>query len=261
MLELADVADALTLPRFHARAERVERKPDRSPVTEADRVVEAALRARLAAARPDDAVLGEELGGGAGGPRDAGDPRRRWLLDPIDGTMHFVRGIPVWGTLLALEEDGEPVAGLMSAPALGRRWWGHRALGARRDDGPIGVSAVDDLGQALVALANLGTVVLGSRRDGLVALAAEAAWTSGYESFWGPALVAEGGLDVAVLPEQEPWDLAPARALVEAAGGRVAVLDFGARTGRLGAVYANAALHDRVLALLTATAGASAAAR
>src|SRR4249920_1155217 len=115
-LALADAADAISLSRFRASDLRVETKPDLTPVTEADTAVEAAIRARLAADRPDDGLLGEEFGTVAGGSR-------RWIVDPIDGTRNYSRGIPVWATLIALEEDGELRLGVVSAPALGRRWW------------------------------------------------------------------------------------------------------------------------------------------
>ena len=144
-LELADAADALSVGRFRARDLVVETKPDRTPVTEADRSVEDAIRARLAVERPDDGVLGEELGITGGG-------RRRWILDPIDGTRNYSRGIPVWATLIALEEDGVPTIGVVSAPALGRRWWAAAGSGTVADGRPCRVSAVDDLAEAQVSI-------------------------------------------------------------------------------------------------------------
>ena len=133
-LELGDAADAISLPRFRSGL-AVETKPDLTPVTEADRAVEAELRRRLATERPDDAILGEEEGTSGGGPR-------RWILDPIDGTRNYARGVPVWATLIALEDDGVLRLGVVSAPALGRRWWAERGQGAFADGGRVTVSSV-----------------------------------------------------------------------------------------------------------------------
>jgi histidinol-phosphatase len=129
-LTLADLSDRISLPRFGAADLLVETKPDMSPVTDTDRAVEEALRAHLARERPADAVVGEEFGGD-------GDARTRWILDPIDGTKNFIRGVPVWGTLIAAERDVELVGGVVSAPALGRRWWAARGEGAFADGRPI----------------------------------------------------------------------------------------------------------------------------
>src|SRR3954469_17346926 len=146
-LALADVADGLALPAFERGTAAVE-KADGTPVTEADRAVERALRERLAAERPDDAILGEELGG-------AGEGARGGVLDPLDGTEWFARGIPVWGTLIALTDGDEPVAAVVSAPALRRRWWAARGAGAFRDGRPIRVSDTARVEDAFVAHANL----------------------------------------------------------------------------------------------------------
>ena len=150
-LELVDVADAITLGRFRAEDLVVETKPDLTPVSEADRDVEQALRQRLAGVRPHDTVVGEEYGGGDAGPHP---PARRWIVDPIDGTKGYVRGMPVWATLLALEQEGEMVVGIVSAPALGRRWWAARGAGAFTTDVSGGepravrVSGIRELGDA-----------------------------------------------------------------------------------------------------------------
>ncbi|MGH3981051.1 MAG: inositol monophosphatase family protein, partial [Pseudonocardiaceae bacterium] len=145
-LALSDTADAITLRRFTARDLRVDRKPDRTPVTDADLAVEDAVRAVLAAQRPDDTVVGEERGGSETGGR-------AWVLDPIDGTKNFLRGLPAWATLIALVSGGRPVVGVASAPALGRRWWAADGAGAtvRGPDGaarPISVSGVSELADA-----------------------------------------------------------------------------------------------------------------
>ncbi|HEY6398981.1 MAG TPA: inositol monophosphatase family protein, partial [Solirubrobacteraceae bacterium] len=155
-LDLADLSDALTLDRFLAADLSVETKPDLTPVTEADRAVEQAIRERLAAVRPGDSVLGEEYGN-----RTVEDGARRWIIDPIDGTKNYVRGIPVWATLLALEDHGRLTIGVASAPALGRRWWASRGGGAFVNDGlgkrerPLSVSSVHELADAQLCLSGL----------------------------------------------------------------------------------------------------------
>src|SRR5437588_8344920 len=154
-LELADDADAITMNRFRSSDLAVETKPDMTPVTEADTAVERMVRERLAAARPGDVVLGEEYG------EPEADGARRWIIDPIDGTKSYVRGLPVWGTLLALEADGELVAGVVSAPAMRRRWWAARGLGAHFRDVDAGgrqlqVSAVGELSDAQLCFGGLG---------------------------------------------------------------------------------------------------------
>ena len=237
LLALADEADAIT--RARARdVGRVERKPDASPVTAADRKVEAALRARLAVERPHDGVRGEEGGG------DGSAAGRRWLLDPIDGTVHFARGVPLWATLIGLQEDGEAVAGMVSAPALARRWWG-----VRGSSSAWRVSGVDAFGDAVFSVSRLWAAGAAVRAR-VDALAKRCWYPGGYESFLGPVMVAEGAIDLALLPEVEPWDVVPLQAVVEAAGGRCSLLDCGAP--RIGALFSNAALHEEALAALTA---------
>ncbi|MGH2934726.1 MAG: inositol monophosphatase family protein, partial [Gaiellaceae bacterium] len=144
-LRLADAADALTLPRFRAADLHVDTKPDATPVTDADRAVERALRELVARERPGEGVYGEEEGDDGGSTR--------WIVDPIDGTRNFSRGIPVWATLIALEREGRIACGVASAPALGRRWWAARGEGAYRNGAPIRVSAVSQLTDAAVSAA------------------------------------------------------------------------------------------------------------
>jgi histidinol-phosphatase len=245
-LGLADLADSLTLPAFDRGADAVA-KADGTPVTETDREVERALRDRLVAERPDDAILGEELG-------EAGAGERRWVLDPLDGTEWFARGIPVWGTLIALEQGGEPIVAVVSAPALRRRWWAARGQGAYRDGHPIHVSSVTRVEDAFVAHTNL---YLGFDVDADALLRA-ARLSGGWESFLGLMLCAEGAVDAAFTPRGFLWDLLPAQLIVEEAGGTFT--DFhGRRTaaGR-GAVAANPTLHADVLARLQASASSSA---
>jgi histidinol-phosphatase len=248
--ELADLADGITLGRYRADDLLVETKPDLTPVTEADRGVEEAIRARLASVRPDDAVLGEEFGGGEGGAA------RRWIIDPIDGTKNYVRGIPVWATLLALESDGEAVVGLVSAPALRRRWWGSSGAGAFVNDGleaaprALRVSGVGALGDAQLSYSGFGGWDHSVGLEAFMALA-RACWrTRAYGDFWSYMLVAEGAVDVACEPEVTLWDLAAPKLIVEAAGGRFTDLSGVATAGGGDALATNGLVHDEALAII-----------
>ena len=241
-LELADAADAVTLSRFRASDLRVEHKADATEVTEADKAAEAAMRSILATARPRHAVLGEEEG--LVGPADA---RFRWVLDPIDGTSNYVRRVPIWATLIGLMDGDEVVAGVVSAPALGRRWWAARGEGAFAGGDRIHVSAVADLSDAHVAHAGIDTFYEYGHGDALIDLT-RAAWRSrGLGDFWMHCLVAEGAFDVAVEPIVSIWDLVPLAVLVEEAGGRFTNLQ--GRPGPDGgsALSTNGRLHDVVL--------------
>jgi histidinol-phosphatase len=249
---LADLADRLALERFGAADLRVETKPDLSPVTEADKAIEQALRERIAAERPADSVLGEEQGA-------SGEGGRRWILDPIDGTRNYSRGIPIFATQIALEIDGEVELGLISAPALGRRWWAERGKGAFRSDGPISVSGVERLEDATVSI-GWGTRMKVSKierlenaavsfelSEGIERLAplAERAWhTRSFGDFWQHMLVAEGCVDVAIDPAVKIWDCAPLKIIVEEAGGKFtdlagrAVIDGGSGVSTNGLLHA-----------------------
>jgi histidinol-phosphatase len=246
-LQLADEADALTLDRFGALDLRVDTKPDLTPVTDADRSAEESLRAALSTHRRDDSVFGEELGGT---PAFTG---RQWVLDPIDGTKNFVRGVPVWSTLIALLVDGTPVVGVVSAPALGRRWWAGDGEGAFTSFGgaarPISVSRVADLGSASLSFSDL-TTGWDARRSRFLELT-DAVWrVRAYGDFWSYCLVAEGAVDIAAEPEAKPWDLAPLDILVREAGGSFTNLQ-GERGPHGGsAVATNGLLHEAVLARL-----------
>ncbi|MFN2589653.1 MAG: inositol monophosphatase, partial [Actinomycetota bacterium] len=199
-LELADMADDMTLPAFRSRAFEVETKSDLTPVTEIDRGVERAVRKRVDRARPGEVVVGEEFG--------AEDGDVRWIVDPIDGTKNFVRGIPVYGTLLALQRDGELVVGVASAPALGRRWWAVRGEGAFVDGTAIRVSSVGRLTDAQLCFGGLNAWRSAGRLDAFLDLAARCKRTRGFGDFWMHMLVAEGAADVAVEPDVSLWDLA-----------------------------------------------------
>ncbi len=247
-LELADVADAITLARFRAADLVVETKPDLTPVSEADRAVEQMLRDRLGAARPGDAVIGEEYGASAGERLE-----RRWIVDPIDGTKSYVRGVPVWATLLALEEGGELTLGVVSAPALGRRWWGAHGAGAFVVDRPgapprrLRVSAVRELADAQLCFAGLEEWRQVGRLDALLELGARCWRTRGYGDFWQYMLVAEGAVEIGLDPTVSVWDLAAPMAVVHEAGGRFT--DFAGQATAEGgdAVATNGLLHEAAL--------------
>jgi histidinol-phosphatase len=232
-LELADLADSLSLPRFRASDLRIETKADMTPVTDADRAVERALRERIAGARPSEGVLGEEEGGDGGAVR--------WILDPVDGTRNFSRGLPVWATLVALEREGVLTVGVVSAPALGRRWWAALGEGAFAAGRPSRVSAVARL-DAASASCSLA-------RD-LAALEPQVWHARGIGDFWQHVLVAEGALDAAVDAPLALYDYAAFSVIVEEAGGRVSAPDGSAPRPGEQVVSSNGLLHDDVLALL-----------
>ncbi|MBP3082064.1 histidinol-phosphatase [Mycolicibacterium fortuitum] len=243
-LELADQADSLTMDRFGALDLHIETKPDLTPVTDADRGAEEALRASLASARPDDTVFGEEFGG------TTTLTGRQWVIDPIDGTKNFVRGVPVWCTLIALLEDGVPTIGVVSAPALARRWWaglGQGAFGSfAGSTRKLSVSGVADLASASLSYSDL-TTGWDDRRDSFVALT-DAVWrVRAYGDFWSYCMVAEGAVDIACEPEVKLWDIAPLDILIREAGGTFTSID-GAQGPHGGSALAtNGLLHDSVL--------------
>jgi histidinol-phosphatase len=232
-LELAELADSLSLPRFRAADLRVETKPDLSPVTDADRAVERALRERIAAERPGESVFGEEEGDDGGAVR--------WIVDPIDGTRNFTRGLPVWATLIALERDGDIVCGVVSAPALGHRWWAARAAGAWRDGERIQVSRVAALESAAVSCTYAAD---------LATFEPQTWHARGLGDFWQHVLVAEGALDAAVDAGLALWDYAAVTIVVEEAGGRAGAPDGGPMRPDEQLVSTNGVLHENVLELL-----------
>ena len=248
-LSLADVADRLSLLHFRASDLVVETKPDLTPVTEADRGVERALREQLAVHRPEDSILGEEYGA-------QGDARRRWILDPIDGTKNYVRGVPVWACLIALVEDGEITVGVVSAPALSRRWWAAKGGGAFVSDPTspqprrIHVSRVAALADASFSYSDdVGWARRGAARalDHLL----HRTWRQrAYGDFWSHMMVAEGQVDVAGEPELESYDMAALVPIVEEAGGRMTAFDGRSSLEGGSALSSNGILHDEVLALM-----------
>jgi histidinol-phosphatase len=242
-LELADLADAITMRHFRAVDLRVDTKPDLTPVTIADREVEQAIRSRLGQLLPEDAVVGEEYG-------VTGSGARRWVIDPIDGTKNYVRGVPVWATLIALQLDSYGQVGVVSAPALQRRWWAVRGEGAYADGRPIRVSGVGTLADAHLTYSSLDGWEKQGRLPGFLQLAREVWRTRGFGDFWSHAMVAEGGADIAAEPEVSLWDLAALQVIVEEAGGRFTDLT-GTSTAEGGSVVSsNGLLHDEALSRL-----------
>ncbi|WP_342319245.1 histidinol-phosphatase [Corynebacterium mayonis] len=248
-LELADAADAITLERFEAADLSVESKPDMTPVTDADLAVERALREKLTQARPFDTIVGEEFGG------DAVFQGRQWVIDPIDGTKNFVRGVPVWATLIALLVDGEPVVGVVSAPALARRWYASQGAGAWRyfNAGPLKrlhVSGVGTLADASLAMSSLSGWKERGLQHNFIALTEKCWRLRGYGDFFSYCLVAEGAVDIAAEPEVSLWDLAPLAVLVAEAGGRFTSLagEDGPHGGD--AIATNGHLHESALSFL-----------
>jgi histidinol-phosphatase len=235
--ELADSADAITLGRFRAVDLHVETKPDLTPVSEADRAAEAAIRELVALRRPGEGVLGEELGD------DGADTR--WIVDPIDGTRNYVRGIPVWATLIALEREGSVEVAVVSAPALGRRWWATRGGGAFVGGTPCRVSAVAQLADAVVS-----TTSPAAMPPGWSEVSAQAWSSRGFGDFWQHCLVAEGALEVATDAELNLWDYAAVALIVAEAGGRCSTFDGDAPEPGRSLLSSNGVLHDELVALL-----------
>jgi histidinol-phosphatase len=240
--ELADAADAITLARFRALDLRVETKPDLSPVSEADRAAEEAIRALVARHRPGEGVFGEELGDDGAGSR--------WIVDPIDGTRNYVRGVPVWATLLALEREGRVDVALVSAPALDRRWWATRGDGAWAAGVRVRVSDVARLEDSVASTGSASAMPAGW------ATVAERSWSDrGFGDFWQHCLVAEGAIEIATDPVLELWDYAAVQLLVEEAGGRCSSFKGAAPSPGESFLSTNGVLHDEVVALLSGTAG------
>ena len=232
-LRLADAADALTMERFRAADLRVETKPDLTPVTDADRSVERALRGLVAAERTGEGVLGEEEG-------DDGTDAR-WIVDPIDGTRNFLRGVPVWATLVAFEREARVVCGVVSAPALGHRWWASAGGGAFRDGRPIRVSSVPRLEDAAVSCT--------FPRD-LVTVEPLVWHLRGFGDFWQHVLVAEGAIDGAVDAGLSLWDYAAPVLVVVEAGGRATARSGEEPSPGEQLVTSNGLVHDELLAAI-----------
>ncbi len=239
--ELADIADAITLARFNALDLVVETKPDRSEVTDADRATELAIKAKLAEKRPEDGVIGEEFGTSEGN-------NRVWIIDPIDGTANFLRGVPVWATLIALVIDGKPVVSVVSAPALGRRWWGSPGEGSKtRDlDGSVRkleVSKVSSIADASLSYNNLQLWDRAGMLDALVGLSRKVWRTRAYGDFWSYMLLAEGALEIVAEHDLKIYDIAALVPIVEQAGGQISALDGPLTTETSSVLATNGLLH------------------
>ncbi|WP_133737718.1 inositol monophosphatase family protein [Frigoribacterium sp. PhB116] len=278
-LTLADAADAISTERYRSADLHVSLKPDRTHVTDADQAVERAIRAGIESERPDDSFYGEEYGDDAAGVDSAHEdaaatddtgtgtgtdaagharavPRRQWIVDPIDGTANFLRGVPVWATLISLVVDGVPVLGVVSAPALGRRWWastGGGAFSSEHGTTPLRVSGVRELADASLSYNGLEYWREAGRLERLLTLTEQVWRTRAYGEFWSYLLVAEGALDVAGELGLEPYDMAALIPIVEEAGGRFTSADGGPGPWHGSALATNGLLHDDVLAVVAAS--------
>ncbi len=252
-LTAASNADLVSLPRFTAQDLVITTKPDRTPVTDADQAVEKLVRATITAARPDDAILGEEMGSTS--ETVGTQSGRQWIIDPIDGTAGFLRGLPIWATLIALAIDGEPVLGVVSAPALGQRWYAASGLGAfttrtaHPEPHAIRVSGVEKLVDATVSYNSLPGWINDGRAEQVTRLATSAWRARAIGDFWSYMLVAEGSLDVAGEADLQPYDMAALVPIIEEAGGRFSSLDGVKGVWDGTALATNGTLHDEVLGI------------
>ena len=246
--EIAKEADAIAVRYFRAADLEIERKRDGSRVTQADKEVEAMARERVAASGLPLDVLGEEMGGsGANGPAGA---RARMIIDPIDGTEEFSRGIPTFGTLMGIEKDGEIVAAYVSAPGLHSRWWAYKGEGAYRDGARLSVSDTLVLAKSMVFSTGTGPSKDSSDQARIRKYLDAARNSRSFGGFWQHMLVAEGAVEAALDWTSKPWDLAPLVLIVEEAGGRSTTIT-GKRTIYEGSLLStNGKIHDEVMALL-----------
>lgn len=245
---LADDADSLAQARFKALDLHVMSKPDLTPVTDADRAVEESIRRTLSRARTRDAVTGEEHG-------SSGHSQRRWIIDPIDGTKNFVRGVPVWATLVALAVDDEVVMSVVSAPQLQRRWWAWQGGGAWTGKSLLKatecrVSDVRRLEDASLSYSSLAGWEERGRMDDFLALMRRCWRTRAYGDFWSYMLVAEGAVDMAAEPELEVYDMAALDIIVREAGGQFTSLDGSPGPWGGNALATNGHLHEAGLSFL-----------
>jgi histidinol-phosphatase len=236
--ELADRAAEIGQEVFHREFE-VRRKPDDSPVTEADTQIEAMLRERIADRFPDDAILGEEEGA-----QGSGD--RVWIVDPIDGTKNFAARIPVWATLIALSVEGESKLGMASAPTLSERYWATRGGGATMNGRTIHVSETKELSEALVAIAGVGSWLERPDRDAFLKLCQDANRVRGFGDFWGHCLVARGAADAMMETMLRTWDYAALEVILEEAGGRISQVDGSRLADGMSTLSASPAMHAEI---------------
>lgn len=243
-LELADVADAISLERFRALDLHVESKPDRSPVTDADRSVEQALKDLLATKAPSDALIGEEYG-------NTGSAARTWIIDPIDGTANYLRGVPVWATLIALAVDGKPVVSVVSAPAMGRRWWAAPEIGSFTKDidgstRELKVSAISELENASLSYNNFQLWDQAGMLPQLTELSRKIWRTRAYGDFWSYMLLAEGSVDIVAEHDLKIYDIAALVPIVELAGGKFTGLNGPLNAESSSVLATNGKLHQAV---------------
>lgn len=249
-LTLAAEADLISLERFSALDLVVTTKPDRTPVTDADQAVERSIRAGIEASRPHDSILGEEYG-------TQGSGSRQWIIDPIDGTANFMRGVPIWATLIALAVDGVPVVGVVSSPALGKRWWaaqGHGAFGMTHghDPVPLQVSGVGALEDSSISYNNAKGWDQAGRLDELIALQRSVWKATAIGDAWAYMLVAEGHMEAAGEWDMKPYDIAALMPIVQEAGGRFTSLEGDEGPWSGSALATNGHVHDAVLGHATA---------
>src|ERR1700693_3323470 len=244
-LELADIADAITRARFRAPDLRVETKADRTPVTDADRTTEQALRDALQRLRPGQEIVGEELGGD-------GQAEWRWILDPIDGTVNYANGVPVWASLIALMRGDRAVCGVVSAPALGRRWWAATGQGAFTGSGQRShVSRAPLLEEAYVSCTDVRDFATRRGERGFRTVLERARVVRAFGDFWSHMLVAEGVIDVAVEAWVTPWDVAATQVIMVEAGGRFSDFDGAMRIDTGTVISTNGILHDELVGLMS----------
>jgi histidinol-phosphatase len=245
----AATAAARVAMRYFDGAFTVEHKADESPVTVADRETETLLRAKLAAAFPGDGFLGEEHGA------EPGTTGFRWIIDPIDATRNFIRGIPIWGTLVGLEHGGELVAGVIEAPAIGHRWRALRGDGAFHNDKPARVSDVSDLSKATIFYTSLPWFQKADRVDQFLEFTRRSEVQRGFGDFYGHVLVAQGSGELMVEYGVHAWDVAAIKPIVEEAGGRFSNWVGSQDIERPDVLVSNGRLHDEALRILAGRAG------
>ena len=248
-LKLADAADEISLARFRALDLRVEAKPDASPVTDADRSVEERLRAILERHRPEDAIIGEEFA-------NQGEASRTWIIDPIDGTSNYLRGIPIWASLVALRVDDEITTSVVSAPALGRRWWAQRGNGAftKDIDGRIRLietSKVSDLAASSISYNSLQLWDQVGKLDKLVALSRQVWRTRAFGDFLSYMYLAEGALEMVSEHDLKIYDIAALVPIVEEAGGTFTAIDGPLTADSSSVLATNTLMHDEFMRALS----------
>lgn len=250
-----EAADLISMPAFLSGKYRISQKEDDSLVTEIDLAVERVVRSVISDARPEDSIYGEELSDNSLGDRP--EPGRQWTIDPIDGTAGFSRGLPIWATLISLMIDGRPVVGAVSAPAMGKAWFGAIGLGSWswRKDGDskrsLRVSRTGSLADAIISYNSMANWIADGRKEAVLELTTKAWLTRAFGDFWSYMLVAEGAVDVAGEPDLRPYDIAPLVPIIEEAGGQFTSLDGNTSVWEGSALASNKILHEEVLGLIS----------